>query len=690
MNIERSRNLFSTESLPLDMYAVSGHGEVRPEQYLKDKLQDQAIRNAVEPAPVRDVTSETFNTMFMSVTEEEQEGFILNTLAGPDSSMQMKALEKIRHFSSKESRISILRAALSQENPTIKKKAVESIRAVPEEARSEILEVALTQDDPMVQKAAAHLIGLASKGERERLIRTALLRSNVEAQIEAVGVIMSAPKEERKQLLLDVFESSHLELHLAAAQVWLPSEAKAVDLEERIVKDIQNAFLVPDSRAQIAVLKMIEYISKDRATDLIRKALTYGTSEVQIEAITHLKRVPRGNRADLLKIALISEDSAIWSKSASAIGLVSEDKREELQMLLGEKLESMLADVPAGQEEDIKAIKHLQEDRRIRLIKRVIAHPQASVRVVGVRLISEVPEGDRLELLRSVFKDSDDAVSITAAGMGWSLPAEEYQAFVQEIILQNDFPLLLSAIQGIREHAPGGKNNPALQGLLSKKVEADLASLNPSVQANALALIEFVPSEEQKRFIHMAFEQGLGETLIRPPLYENHPDIDDKQLRRQAFSKTGSGTTLLGGSLKDKLIVRHITPKAFLAWQKAYEDHKTWHANGFDYVPIEPIQSYHLNRNNLVDVYSGVLDLSLHRWSLLSGGLFMDELNVQKVKIESVLKDMGIEHGHMHLNNFVLRFFRDESNKPDLTRTPRLYAIDFDQAVSPDIQDLSL
>jgi len=151
---------------------------------------------------------------------------------------------------------------------------------------------------------------------------------------------------------------------------------------------------------------------------------------------------------------------------------------------------------------------------------------------------------------------------------------------------------------------------------------------------------------------------------------------------REEFRKTGSTTTLVGGPLKDRLIIRHIKPGAFIAWQKAYEDYEMWRKAGFDYVPIEPIQSYRLNKEGEVDVFSGVLDLSLDQWLEISGGIFEKELSELRDRIISALENEGIKHGHTHDNNFVLRFFRDEDGNPDFNRIPRLYAIDFDQAVS--------
>ena len=172
---------------------------------------------------------------------------------------------------------------------------------------------------------------------------------------------------------------------------------------------------------------------------------------------------------------------------------------------------------------------------------------------------------------------------------------------------------------------------------------------------------------------------GFDKELIKPPLYNK--DIDTEHFSRQAFEKTGSGTTLVGGKLKDKAIVRHIKPKAFLAWQRLYEDYTLWQNAGFDYVPIEPILSYRLNKEGLVDVFSGVLDLNLSKWEKTD--MFTDKLQQQKDKILEVLDTLNIQHGHAHEQNFCLRFFRDENGGIDFKRIPRLYLIDFDQAVSP-------
>ncbi len=259
-------------------------------------------------------------------------------------------------------------------------------------------------------------------------------------------------------------------------------------------------------------------------------------------------------------------------------------------------------------------------------------------------------------------------------------PEQERAALIREALSKEDTEVQRIAAVIIK-YAPEHEQ-VSLRVLVAEKIREALSKENPEVERSAAGMIEYAPEQERDSLIKTAFEAGLGAEVIKPPLYDKSA-LDKAKFRREEFKKTGSETTLVGGALKGKLIIRHIKPTAFLAWQKIYENYQAWRDAGFDYVPIEPIQSYRLNKKGLVDVFSGVLDLSLARWNYISGGMFMGELGRQRNKIISVLNGQNIEHGHIHHDdNFVLRFFRDEHGNPDLTKTPRVYAIDFDQAVS--------
>jgi hypothetical protein len=211
-------------------------------------------------------------------------------------------------------------------------------------------------------------------------------------------------------------------------------------------------------------------------------------------------------------------------------------------------------------------------------------------------------------------------------------------------------------------------------------IEKGFATNNIDVQQRCVRMIMLAPPNKRESLLQIAKEK-MGDYLIEPVLYKGY-DISDEDFHRTKLWKTGSETTILGGDLKGKTIIRHIEPKAFLEWQKLYEDHELWKNNGFDYVPIEPIQSFKLNNSGIVDVYSGVLDLSFGDWINMSGE-FISELDQDSIKILEVLNKNQIVHGHPHPGNFCLRFFRNTDGKVDFSKKPRIYLIDFDQAVSP-------
>jgi hypothetical protein len=193
------------------------------------------------------------------------------------------------------------------------------------------------------------------------------------------------------------------------------------------------------------------------------------------------------------------------------------------------------------------------------------------------------------------------------------------------------------------------------------------------IQTKALPL-------ELKRLWFSKFRDILGESIISPALYTD-THITNENFRRENFEKTGSETTLIGGLLKNKTIIRKIDSKAFLSWQTLYEDYQVWKNVGFDYVPIEPIQSFKLNMDGLVDVYTSVLDLSLAIWNGMSLD-FYHEIYSDIEKIRRVLASREVEHGHDHHENFCLRFFRDAEGRVDFSKQPRVYMIDFDMASS--------
>ena len=218
-----------------------------------------------------------------------------------------------------------------------------------------------------------------------------------------------------------------------------------------------------------------------------------------------------------------------------------------------------------------------------------------------------------------------------------------------------------------------------IEEMVETFIREGFASGDKERMKECVALNRFAPKEKQKELFEKA-KEIFGNSLIESALYDKY-DVSNEHFSRQEFEKTDSRLILIGGELKEKTVIRKISPESFLGWQKLFEDYTLWQSAGFDYVPVEPIQSFKVDSaDETVEVYSGVLDLSYEWWKQISAGSFIEELEKDKDTILKCLAEKNIEHGHPHENNFCLRFFRDEKGNVDFNKKPRMYLIDFDQA----------
>lgn len=191
------------------------------------------------------------------------------------------------------------------------------------------------------------------------------------------------------------------------------------------------------------------------------------------------------------------------------------------------------------------------------------------------------------------------------------------------------------------------------------------------VKSRPNALLEFPDAAE-------ILYADFADVLIEPLLYKQTQISGEGVISRTPLqNKSGYETTVLGGKLKGKVVIRRLEEHAFRAWKWLYEQHAYWKENGFDYVPIEPIVSFRQNARGLMEVATGVLDLSLYDWNEM-GGRFGKALHEDRDRIADAVRRTGIEHLDIADRNFCLRFFRDAQGKADLARKPRLYLIDFD------------
>ena len=299
-----------------------------------------------------------------------------------------------------------------------------------------------------------------------------------------------------------------------------------------------------------------------------------------------------------------------------------------------------------------------------------LASQNVEVRRVAAEMIGYVHDTEKaLSFIEKGINDSDLSVQKITAKMISNAPTDKIAQLIMNCLKSNNVEAQLIAAKKIWA---------ADDREIGRLVQEGLASQNVEVRRVAVEMIEKAPKKEIPQLVQTALEKGLENELVVPPLYKHkYADIGNASFSRRRFDKTDSETTLVGGELMGKAIIRHIKPEAFLLWQKVYENYELWRKNGFDYVPIEPILSYRLNEQGLVDVYSSVLDLDYTKWQNISNK-FLVELEEQRTKILKVLKDEKISHSHPIDSNFCLRFFRNPQGKVDFDKTPRLYLIDWD------------
>lgn len=427
----------------------------------------------------------------------------------------------------------------------------------------------------------------------------------------------------------------------------------AKDMEKALL--IQDALTKEDSELQKIAAREIEHVPTKKIPNLIRLGLASKNVDVQRICANKIYLASKSSLPDLIQTSLAMSDAEVQEAGAAAIDSVTP---VSLQNILREKVYAMVQKGLTSEDVDIwtgyaQMIFTTPPENHDELQEKLFT-------VIKKNLELGDPDTQRKSAEMILYATMERKADLIRLGL--SQPDVGVQKICADKII----------------YAPEDSIS-SLQEILSKIIVKDLMTPHSAATQVYAEMIANSSPETMNQLFQLAKTQ-LGNALVEPPLYRAQ-EISENSFQRVEFPKTGSETTLFGGRLKYKTILRHIKPQNFLVWQKLYEGHALWKSSGFDYVPIEPIQAYHLNKKGLVDVFSGVLDLSFGMWKNMAGE-FCDELQADKEKILATLKNQNLAHGHSHNENFCLRFFRDPQGNVDFTKKPRLYLIDFDQALS--------
>jgi len=418
-------------------------------------------------------------------------------------------------------------------------------------------------------------------------------------------------------------------------------------------------------RRSLAILAKLVSITKDDLTKTISRAQenvrakmiedifsTDDAKKMQIAA-EQIDDTPTEDVARLIKIALMKNDPATVRIAAEKTFYAEDASKPELYLIIAERVEQMLAD-----------------NNPLAVYNAAMLIPYINDKISKDRLT--ILDDLLLERIHELLSSGETlSVHMAAFMIPW-VDGTEIPSLIREALGTKDCEAIQVAVRSI---------NYAEVESRSALIEEALSVDDIDVQQTAARMIYSVTRADQDR-LHILARTKLGDRIVEPALYLRSRPSNLPGVRRGEFEKTDSRTTLLGGELVGKAIVRHIDIESFRSWQKIFESWRIWKNNGFDYVPVEPILSVRLSRDSgEVAVSAGVLDLSLEDWRAM-GGAYITELETERDKIiEISYEQIGVSHGHANNNdNFSLRFYRDVTGHIDFTRKPRIYVIDLDRA----------
>jgi len=407
-------------------------------------------------------------------------------------------------------------------------------------------------------------------------------------------------------------------------------------------------------------------------------------------AIHHLDLLTEEIRIPIIKDLFHSEDETTRRMSISSFFLLPEDQRFEY-VSTGIKNESL-----GIQEECLSSIPLFTniEDRK-KLIEIGINSSSLYIKELAIFETRWLEEEDQLSFqnkIKDLIDSNFDSASIEDkkiyARMLPFLHKKDASAFINKIFSSDliDVQKICLDFSDIMSAKDTNMISEKFDTILSNTFINNKGNEDPKKVSE---LIWYASESKRDEFFHLAKEK-LKDNFVKSPLYDKL-QVSKDSFSRNSFDKTGSETILLGGELKDKVILRKINPESFLVWKDLYDDYNIWKKEGFDYVPIEPIASYnYIPSTGFVDVYTGVLDINLKQSALMFGD-HTESAKKDIEKIKNVLTKKNIEHGHLHDANFCLRYFRNKDNSVDINKKPRVYAIDFDRAFfyKKDIPDYS-
>jgi len=489
--------------IPLDMYQVSGQDPITEHsfnRYLQCREQDEAIKENVEIEEIEK-------------TIEAEEAEELHYL------LEMKIAKIPR-----EERTLMIREGLNHPSPRVQKVFVEMIKFAPESDQSSLREIVLQKTkeglkskDIRVQTIYARMIerGFAYLEECVPLIREGLNHPNIEVQKIVASIISYAPEKEQESLR---------ELFL-----------------EKIEKNIENS----DTKTQKTLMRMVWVVPLTERTALVRKGLSCQNTEVQKAAADRIFSTPEKDWTLLIEKGLNSQNIEVWSIVVKAIVHMPIEKQKFFQEIFFQKIREGLENQDTQVQEVAADIIHMvPEEKRAAFIEEAINHPNPEVRIIATGKIWSVSKEEQkhleelvLQRVKEDFKNPNVEIFKAATEMRTRAPDEEQMSLVEIMMTRIRKELKNPSVEiwemvanNIHRFSEEERVELILSGLDSQNVE---------IQKMAAKMVNFtINRTEQNRILDIISEKGLGDEVIKNPLYDKKMliiiDFQDRNLIKLA------------------------------------------------------------------------------------------------------------------------------------------------------------
>lgn len=553
----------------------------------------------------------------------------------------------------------------------------------------EIISAGLESEDPKIRHFFANRINGLAEGPKKELLRDKA-KQIVLARIAQpdpqsrsdMHLIQCVRPEERKQLIFTGIDSHHTQvINWIATEIHSLSEKERESILPRLQRTINDLYSSSDIDQKIQATALFPFLPEEELIEKTNQLIDSNEKELMESAMHLIGYLPDVAKLQIIRAIYKSSNSELQDCFHSDFSGLTEAQKAEA---ISEGLDTDSQTIQVNCAEYIADLpKKFQGEMRNKLavlLAKKFADPDADIGTYS-RFITKCPKDKRKELsakLEGAIRDrlpiegENNILDLLYADSNLSNSSHTKE------VKQKAFDYLFHQVQ---ENAqPMSDNQREIFDSLEDDQKAKVILIyigqkNVGMIRNLMRDIEDLPRDLSLPIINTLIHNGFGNLLIEPPLY---PKTEDRFFKKP-FAKTDSETILFGGDLKHKAILRRITPQAFLAWKELYEDFQYWQNLGFDYVPIEPIQSFKLSASGVVDVYTGVLDINLDQCMYRKLD-FLEELKQDASKIIQAVEKHGVDHGHIHEENFCLRYYRNPDGTPDFSKKPRIYMIDFDRA----------